>query len=134
MKTVICATLAALFVSLTGTVSSNAFAQFPEPQSAYKLEQVIITSYGFEEIKWTFDTPATDFVFHNITRSKGGSSRETDTGLMKGDGPGPFRNDQDSPAQELTLGYSKVEWTFMTLLELGFTGEEAAWLADSYGN
>ena len=95
MKTVICTTLASLFFSLAGNVSSKAFAE-PELQThlTYKLKDVIITSYDFQR-KVAVDP---------------------------------------SPADALTLGYTKVEWTFMLFLELGFTVDEAAWMADSYGN
>ncbi len=39
-----------------------------------------------------------------------------------------------SPAEAMGLGYTEVEWTFFTLLELGFTVDEAAWMAYSFGN
>jgi len=95
MKTVICTALAALFLSLSGNVSSKAFAE-PELQthSTYKLKDVIITSYDFQR-KVAVDP---------------------------------------STAGALTLGYTEVEWTFMLLLELGFTVDEAAWMADTYRN
>ena len=93
MKTVICTTLATLFLSFTGHVSSKAFAE-PKRQTyyAYKLKDVIITSYDFQ------------------------------------------RKAAVDPSPAFTLGYTEVEWTFMLLLELGFTVDEAAWMADSYGN
>ena len=95
MKTVICTTLAALFLSFAGNVSSKEFAE-PDLQThlTYKLKDVIITSYDFQR-KQAVDP---------------------------------------SPADALTLGYTKVEWTFMLLLELGFTVDEAAWMADTYRN
>ena len=95
MKTVICTTLAALFLSFAGNVSSKEFTE-PDLQThlTYKLKDVIITSYDFQR-KQAVDP---------------------------------------SPADALTLGYTKVEWTFMLLLELGFTVDEAAWMADTYRN
>ena len=95
MKTVICTTLAALFLSFAGNVSSKEFAE-PDLQThlTYKLKDVIITSYDLQR-KQAVDP---------------------------------------SPADALTLGYTKVEWTFMLLLELGFTVDEAAWMADTYRN
>jgi len=96
MKTVICTTLAALLLSLTGHVSSKAFAE-PDGRVSYytyKLKDVIVTSYGFQ------GKAAVD----------------------------------PSPADAVTLGYTEVEWTFLLLLELGFTADEAAWMAYSYGN
>jgi len=93
MKTIAWAIVAALFLSLSGNVSSKAVAQSPEPQSAYKLKDVIVTSFGFQ------GNPA-------VNRS-------------------PL---------SMALGYTEVEWTFITLLELGFTADEASCLAASYGN
>jgi type VI protein secretion system component Hcp len=142
MKTIAWAIVAALFLSLSGNVSSKAVAQSPEPQSAYKLKDVIVTSFGFQgnpavnrsplsmalgytEVEWTFNTPG---------NSRVGASSDADAPLMKRDGSGPFSYHQDFPVQAVTLGYTEVEWTFITLLELGFTADEASCLAASYGN
>jgi type VI protein secretion system component Hcp len=73
MKTIVWSTFAALFLSLTGNVSSNAFGQFPEPRSAYKLKDVIVTSYGLS----------------------GNAAVDA------------------SRALGVTLGYTKVEWTYL---------------------
>ena len=121
MKTIICTTLAALFLSLAGNVSSKAFAQSEgrEIYYAYKLKDVIVTSYGFQgnaavdplpaelvtlgytEVEWTFKT-----LFGANPYDKDGMG----LGFQENAAGDPL------PAKRVNLGYTEVEWTFMTPL------------------